>query len=258
MDNIKNIFGWSALILTIFIYVSPAIPFIKVLRGKISYEETPGFLVLATYISCFLWYIYGEIIMSNQVMIGNCIGAICSLCFITIYLVYEIKKYPTDAVLNTLIIITGSTATYRFITTSIDDFLIIGIICNISSIIVFVNHIYLIYKMLREKNKYVFLQFYKAWISLFAYSTWIIYLILIKDTYLLISNIIGIVSAIIQIRIYIKFMRKYPKFIEKNKYISTVDIEISGNDDIREDKPIKEDEDKLKEVPVKINSKIDN
>ena len=112
--------------------------------------------------------------------------------------------------------------------------------------------------MLREKNKYVFLQFYKAWISLFAYSTWIIYLILIKDTYLLISNIIGIVSAIIQIRIYIKFMRKYPKFIEKNKYISTIDIEISGNDDIREDKPIKEDEDKLKEVPVKIISKIDN
>ena len=75
--------------------------------------------------------------MSNQVIICNCIGVICSLCFITIYLIYEIKKYPTDAVLNILIIITGSTATYRFITTGIDDFLIIGIICIITAIIVF-------------------------------------------------------------------------------------------------------------------------
>ena len=52
MDNLKNILGWSALVLTIFIYLSSAIPFIKVLRGKISFEETPGFLVLSTYVSC--------------------------------------------------------------------------------------------------------------------------------------------------------------------------------------------------------------
>ena len=93
---------------------------------------------------------------------------------------------------------------------------------------------------------------------MFAYAFWIIYLILLKDTYLLISNIIGIISSIIQIRIYIIFKRKYHKFTVKDKDKSTIDIEISGNDDIREDKPIKEDEDKLKEIPVKIISKADN
>ena len=92
MDNLEDIFGWVALALTMFIYISPTIPFFNVLRGLISYEETPGILVSATYVNCFCWYIYGDMIFSDQVKICNCIGAICSLCFITIYLVYEIKK----------------------------------------------------------------------------------------------------------------------------------------------------------------------
>ena len=121
MDNLEDIFGWVALALTMFIYISPTIPFFNVLRGLISYEETPGILVSATYVNCFCWYIYGDMIFSDQVKICNCIGAICSLCFITIYLVYEIKKYTLDAILNALIIITGSYATYRGLTIVVDD-----------------------------------------------------------------------------------------------------------------------------------------
>ena len=103
---------------------------------------------------------------------------------------------------------------------------------------------------------------YRAWISFSSYACWIIYGILIKDKYFLISNIFGIVFSIIQIIIYIKYKKKYKEITEKEKEkdkdTSTIDIEITGNDDIREDKPIKEDEDKLKEIPAKIISKLDN
>ena len=258
MDNLEDIFGWVALALTMFIYISPTIPFFNVLRGLISYEETPGILVSATYVNCFCWYIYGDMIFSDQVKICNCIGAICSLCFITIYLVYEIKKYTLDAILNALIIITGSYATYRGLTIVVDDEAIIGKICNLTSIIVFSYPIYLIYKIIREKNNYVLIQIYTAWISLFAYGCWVIYGILIKDVYLLIPNVIGIILSIIQICIYIIFKEKYPTFSEKDKDASTIDIENTGNDDIREDKYNEDIQNNSKGKPVKIVSKFDN
>ena len=149
MAKLEDIFGWLAFLLTMFIYLAPAIPFINVLKGKMSFEETPGLLVLSTYISCFCWAIYGEIIISDQVKICNIIGAICNICFITIYLVYETKKYLLDAILNTLIMITGSFATYRWLIIGVDNFDIIGIICIITTIIVCVYYIYLLYKILR-------------------------------------------------------------------------------------------------------------
>ena len=261
MDDLEDICGWAALAITMFIYASPALYFFNVLRGKLSYEETPGILVSTAYVNCFFWYIYGDLIFSDQVKICNCIGAICNLCFITIYLVYEIKKYTLDAILNALIIITGSYATYRGLTIVIDDDSIIGKLCNVTAIIYFSNHIYLIYKIVKEKNNYVLIKIYTSWISLFAYGCWIIYAILIKDLYLIIPNVIGIILSIIQICIHIIFKKKYPTFSEKDKDASTIDIENTGNDDIREDKSIKDDEDlrnNIKAKPVKIISKIDN
>ena len=43
MVKLEDIFGWLAFLLTLFIYISPAISFINVLKGKMSFEESPGF-----------------------------------------------------------------------------------------------------------------------------------------------------------------------------------------------------------------------
>ena len=67
MDDLEDIFGWAALAITMFIYASPALYFFNVLRGKLSYEETPGILVSTAYVNCFFWYIYGDLIFSDQV-----------------------------------------------------------------------------------------------------------------------------------------------------------------------------------------------
>ena len=245
MDNLEDIFGWAATCFTICIYIGPILPFIKVIKGKISYEETPGVLVSATYVNCFCWYIYGDMIFSDQVKICNLIGSIITITLISIYLVYEIRKYTLDAILNALIIITGSYATYRGLTIVVDDDAIIGKICNITSIIVYLSPMYLIYKVIKEKNNYI-----------------LIPIIIIKDVYIMIPNVIGIVLAIIQICIYFLFKSKYPTFGEREKDTSTsIDIENTPNDDRREDTSIKDDEEIQNNnggKPVKIVSKLDN
>ena len=98
-----------------------------IVESKISYEETPGVLVSTTYINCFCWYIYGDTIFSYKVKICNLIGSIITITLISIYFIYEIRKYTLDAILNVLIIITGSYATYHGLIIFVDDDAVIQI-----------------------------------------------------------------------------------------------------------------------------------
>ena len=260
MDSIEDVFGWVATCLTMCFYISPVIPFIQVFKGKLSYEDTPGILITASYVNCFCWYIYGDMVFSTQVKICNCIGAISSLCLICIYLAYEVRKYTLDAILNALIILTGSYAVYRGLTIVVDDDAVVGKVCNVTSIIVFLSPIQILYRVFREKNNYFLIPIYTAWVSLFSTGCWVTYGILISDIYIQIPNIIGIILAIIQICTYIVFKRKYPTIGERDRDTSTIDID-NTVDEKKETNNIKYDEENqtdVKEKPVKISSKFDN
>ena len=259
MESLEDVFGWVATCLTMCFYISPIIPFINVFKGKLSYEDTPAILVSASYVNCFCWYIYGDMIFSDQVKICNGIGAISSLCLICVYLVYEIRKYTLDAILNALIIITGSYAVYRGLTIVVDDDAIIGKICNCTAIIVFLSPIQLIYRVLKENNNYHLIPIYTAWVSIFSTGCWIMYGILIKDIYIMIPNVVGLLLGIVQIVIFMIFKRKYPTLSDRERDTSTIDIENNSMDDKKEYSKGDEENNNKKEKPVKIlATKIDS
>ena len=258
MSNVEEIFGWVATSLTMCFFISPVIPFINVFRGKMNYEDTPVIIITTSYVNCFCWYIYGNMIKSNQVKLCNMIGAISSCILILIYLIYEIRKFVLDAILNALIIITGSYAGYNALTFLIDDQSILGKICNCTSIIVFLYPIQLIYRVVREKN-YFLIPIYTAYVSFVASSCWVIYGISFKNLYIVFPNTFGIVLAIMQIIVYFNYKNKFQNFGDKDN--STIGIESSGTEDGKKDEPttIRIDEDNQsneKVKPVKIVSKV--
>ena len=261
MEKVQEAFGWVATCLTMCFYISPVIPFINVFRGKLNYEDTPAIIVSTSYVNCFCWYIYGDMVFSDQIKICNLIGAISSLVLMCIYLAYEVRKYTVDAILNALIIITGSYAVYRGLTIIIDDDAIIGKICNGTALIVFLSPIQLIYRVVKEKN-YNLIPIYTAWVSLASTGCWVTYGIFLSDFYVVFPNAIGIVLAITQIVVFLNYKRKYPGIGEVN-YTSTIGIENTGNEEGKkeEDTSISNDEENhkdMKEKPVKIIAKDDN
>ena len=260
MDEIvQDAFGWVATCLTMSFYISPIFPFINVLKGKLNYEDTPGVLVTSIYINCFCWYIYGDTIFSDPIKICNLIGAMISFFLMLIYLAYEIKKYTVDAVLNILIIFTGSYAVYKGFTIMIDDDTIIGKICFGTSCLVFFTPIQLIYKVSKEKN-YNLIPIYFSCATFFSSCFWIIHGVFIKDLYIVFPNVIGIILSKIQIFIFLKYKRKYPGIGEREAS-STIGIETNENEKKEDDNINKDDEEApttVKEKPVKIVSKIDN
>ena len=260
ISKAQEIFGWVATSLTMCFYISPVIPFINVLKGKLRYEDTPIIVISTSYVNCFCWYIYGDMIFSDQIQICNKIGAISSLLLICIYLIYEIKAYTIDAILNALIVISGSFTIYRAISIMIDNSNVLGKICIGTSCIVFLSPIQLIIRVIKEKN-YFLIPIYTAWISLIASSCWTTYGIYLADFNVMFPNCVGVILAIVQILVYLNYKRRYPTIGEKD-FTSTIGIENTFNDEgKKEDTTIKGDEDaqvNSKDKPVKIVEKIDN
>jgi solute carrier family 50 protein (sugar transporter) len=188
------------------------------------------------------------------------VGALSSLFLICVYLIYEIKSYPIDAILNALIIISGSFTINRAISILIDNSNVLGRICIGTSCIVFLSPIQLILRVIKEKN-YFLIPIYTAWISLIASSCWTTYGIYLSDFNVMFPNCIGIILAIVQILVYLNYKRRYPTIGEKD-FTSTIGIENTYNDEgKKEDITIKGDEDaqtNSKNKPVKIVEKIEN
>ena len=260
MDKLEDICGWVAACLTVCYYLAPVLPFINVLKGKLYFEDTPGVCVTTCYVNCFVWYIYGDMIFSDQIKYANCISAGVSLCLMVIYLIYELKKYLIDSILNALILITGTWAVYRALTIIIDDDRIVGKICIGTSIVVFLTPVQVVYRVIKEKN-YILIPIYSAWVYLCACTIWIVYGIMITDVYVVCPNVMGAILSCVQIVIYLNYKKKYPAIGERD-FSSTIGIETTGTEDSKKDESaIKIDEDsqhQQNEKPVKIVSKNDN
>ena len=209
MDTLQESIGWLAGCFNVCFYLTPTFNFIKVLKGKVNFEESPGVYVTTCYVNCFIWFIYGDMIFSDQVKISNMIAALINLIFMLIYLAFELRKYFVDAILNTLILITGSWACYRALTIVIDDDRVVGDICIGTTIIIFISPIQILYKVFKEKN-YNIIPVFSAIIYLFTCLFWFVYAIFIKDFYLAFPNLLGIILSAVEIAVYINCKRRYP------------------------------------------------
>ena len=254
MENLQEGFGWLATGLSICGFISPIFPYLNVLRGRLSFEETPAVLVTTSYVNYFCWYVYGDMIFSDQIKYCYIIGSCINLVLMVIYLVYEIRRFLVDTILNTLILVTGTWALYRALTIIIDDDRIVGKICVATCCIVYLNQVQIIYKVLKDRN-YNLIPIYNCWIALFSSICWVVYGIFITDFYLVFPNAILIILSLVQVIVYINFSRKYPP-PGKAEFSSTIGIETTPNDEIKkEETPIKIDEESDvigKEKPVKI------
>ena len=256
MDKVQEISGWLAMAVTTCSFLFPVFPYLNVLRGRMNYEDTPSFFVISSYINYFCMYVYGDLVFSDQVKYCYLVGSIINCVLMVIYLVYEIRRYLVDTILNALILITGTWALYRCLTIIIDDDRIVGKICILTFCVVFITPVQILYRVLKERN-YNLIPIYNCWVSLCFSSLWIVYAIFISDFYILFPNIINIILSLAQIAVYINLSRKYPA-IGQREFSSTIGIETTTNEEIKNVESqikIDEDMDDKKEKPVKIINK---
>ena len=258
MEQTQECFGWTAVGLTVISFLTPVFPFLNVIKGKINFEDAPIISVTTCYVNYFCWYVYGDMIFSDQLKYGYVIGSCIFGLLIVIYLIFEIRKYLVDTILNALILITGTWALYRALTIIIDDDRVVGKICIGTAIIVYVQPMQIIYKVIKEKN-YGFIPIYNCYLSFLSSVCWLVYGIFITDFYVVFPYAIGIILSLVQIVIYLNYQKKYP-IIGERDFSSTIGIETTPNEKVKKEAtPIKMDEmteeTEGKEKPVKISAK---
>ena len=258
MDN-ENLCGWTAICLSSCFYFSLVVPFFNVLRCKKNYEFTPIGLIDMIYIDSIAWYIYGDRIVCEKIKLGNCIGAGACLTLIVIYLAFELKKFLVDTILNCLILILGTLVMYKGLTIVVEDTMLLGKICVGTRVITFCTPIYLVYRVIKEKN-YMHLSLGSTLTYLAACIGWAFYGKNINDNNVMYANCAGTIIGIIQLSIYCNYKRKYRGFSVDT---STIGIESGSTEETRKDESTtihidEESQEKAKEKPVKIIARTDN
>ena len=259
--SLEDAFGWIGACLTVAFLISPIIPFINVLKGQIDYEDTPTDLIGISYLNCLAWNIYGNLLDSQQIKFCTSIGFFICLFFIIIYISYEIKRHIIDAILNILILYTGSRAINRILTVFFPDYYIVGKICICTTMAFFIYPLNLIYKVLKEKN-HKFIPFIPAIFYILSGICWFSYGLMKKDFHVIISSFVGVIIGIGQVIIKYYYKRNY-SMIKRNIETSNINFESTGNNNTKkaEDVTVEVDEeegDKIKVKPVKIVNKSYN
>lgn len=260
IDDYNECIAWGAAFFTVLFFIPKIAPFMNILQGLVNFEDTPGFNITVYYINCFFWFLYGDLLFSDQMKLGYMITSFICLISMGIYLIYEVRKYFFDSILNFLILTLSSWGLYRYFTVEFDDDVFLGRICLGSSILAHLLIVYEIYLVIKDKN-FSLIHIYNTIIHLLSELCWFIYGVIDKDLYISISYGMGVVLCLLEIFFYKKYKRRYPIFVEKNNITTTIGIESLGNEDEKKENSninINEGDiqKKIKEKPVKIINKI--
>ena len=228
MPGLEEVFGWLGTSLTLIFFISPIIPFIKVFQGKLDYEDIPIIIICTSYFNSFIWYIYGNLINSQQIKICYIIGFCASLLLIIIYLIYEIKTFTADGILNVLILFSATWIAYIALELNFNNPKIIGKICVCTSLIIFISPIQLIYRAIHEKN-YRLIQNISAFSMILSGLCWVIYGLIKRDYYITGSKSIGIIIGTLQV-VFKKILKKKYPIINRVREFTTIGIENIGNE----------------------------
>ena len=262
-DKTRDFFGWAGTILSMSFFISSVQPFIKLIQGKSNFENSPGHFVTLSYINCICWYIYGDMILSKQIVYCSLLGGLINFILIFIYLFFEVRKYKMDAILNGIIIIIGTYALYKCIYVNLNDDQSVGNVCLGTYLIVLICPVWLIYKVIRQKN-YNLIPIISVWISLSVTISWTAYGVYSINKYIICPNMIGFILGIILIIIYAYYSKRYLNINESDE-INTIGIE-NDNEENEKDKgdeittiTIEDELENKKKKPVKIsNSQSDD
>ena len=251
--------GHISVFLSSCFYFSLSVPFLKVLRCKMNFEYTPIYLVSTIYIDCFSWYIYGLKILSEQIMLANKIGICSTLALIAIYFGFELRKYTVDTILNIIILVMGTLVMQKGLDTIVEDFQVVGKICFVTKLITFYEPMLLLYQVFKEKNIEI-ISTRNTFLYCITSLAWVLFGKSTKDIYVTLANLCSFLLCLIQLYIIFYFKRKYSSY---NKPTKTIGIESSQNEEPKKEENTTmnydmEKEEKSKEKPVKIVTKIEN
>ena len=210
-DIVGNIFGWVGTIIATYFYLAPAVPFMQVLTGKLNYKDSPGVLLIMSFMNCILWADYGLVKNDFMVYFANGIGGTITLVWITIYLIFLGKKSIYLALGYNCGLI--AVIVLIMIVFFILDYNITGYIAMIFNVLMYAAPGEKIYRVITTQD-YKLIPIFSTIGGLAWSLCWLMYGIYQNDWKLYVPNALGLLFAVLQVTVYLIY---YLKNKDKNQ-----------------------------------------
>jgi uncharacterized protein with PQ loop repeat len=204
-DIAGKIFGWTGTAIATYFYLAPAAPFYQVITGKLKYEDSPGILLIMSFMNCILWADYGLVKNDFQVYFANGLGGSITLIWIVIYLIFFAKKNVGLSILYNLglvAVIVGIMFAFYYL-----DLDITGYSAMIFNVLMYAAPGEKIYKVISTQN-YKLIPIFSTIGGLACSLCWLMYGIYQNDWKLYVPNALGLLFAILQVTIFLIYYLK--------------------------------------------------
>ena len=208
-DIVGDIFGWTGTVISTYFFIAPCVPFYKVVKEEMKYSDSPGLLLIFSFMNCILWACYGLLQDNSQVYVANGIGGTITLIWITIFLIYFAgKKFILAFLLNLAVIalIAGiSIVFFYFIGAQIT-----GLVAMVFNVLMYAAPGEKIYRVIKT-GKYELIPIFSTVGGLLCSGCWLMFGIYKADMNLIIPNGLGLFFAILQVAVYLVYYCKAKK-----------------------------------------------
>ena len=212
-----NIFGWIGSVISIYFFLSPGVPFYKLIKGQIKLSDSPGLLLVFSFLNCILWFNYGLLLDRPQMFATNGGGCGITLIFFTIYLIFltKLKYYFT---ILALILLVGVMGLISYLCYYVIYYKAVGIAANVFNVLMYAATGEKIYRVVKTKD-YKLMPIFSIIGAFLSSTCWFIYGLFDFEINVLIPNALGLLVSIVQLIVYFKIYCKKKKegpMIEKD------------------------------------------
>ena len=205
----SKIFGWVGTALALYFYIAPCVPFYKVIKGTMTWQESPGALLICSFLNCILWSDYGLIRDQFSVYLANGIGGTITLIYITIYLIHLAERKILLSLFYNFFLMCCIVEIY-FIFYYLVPSKVTGIIANVFNVLMYAAPGEKITRVIKTQD-YKLIPIFSTIGGLFCSLCWLIYGIYQKDWKLYVPNALGLFFAILQVVVYLIYYLKNKK-----------------------------------------------
>ena len=206
----STIFGWVGNALALYFYIAPIVPFVKVIKGQMTWKQSPGVLLLCSFLNCILWSDYGLITNQFLLYLANGLGGTITLIYITIFLIHVADRKVLLSLFYNFFLICCIVEIY-FVFYYLVPSKVTGIIANVFNVLMYAAPGEKIYQICKGAS-YQLIPIWSTIGGTACSTSWMCYGIYQKDIYVVIPNALGVLASIVQIVIFVIYRRK-----QKNK-----------------------------------------
>ncbi|KAH1079202.1 hypothetical protein AAZX31_19G218200 [Glycine max] len=214
MASLTFAVGIIGTVLSLLVFASPIKTFCRVVKKK-STENYKGAPYITTFLCTSLWTSYGVLKPGGfQIAIVNGAGAVFHCTYIILFLVYSPQDQKVKTALWVAILDVGFLGTVISVTLfalhGTIQLSVLGMFCSGLTIIMYASPL-LSMKMVIQTKSVEYMPFLLSFFMFLNAGVWALYSFLVKDFFIGIPNLIGLILGSTQLTVYVVYKKKQPE-----------------------------------------------